>query len=92
MVLGGRMSQRATAGRRSKGDRDHLTTRPPLVVGSAVRAKSKSLGYEYVSDYVAALLARDVEMDDLAPAPGQVDGQGALPGLGRGDVRLAQSA
>lgn len=56
LVLGGRMAQRGHGGRRSKGDRDQIITRPPRAVGDAVRAAADDSGMS-ISDYIAKVLA-----------------------------------
>lgn len=58
-------------GRPSKGDRDHLVTRPQRPVGDRVRMRAEELGYESVSDYVAAVLAVHEGLAHLAPQPRQ---------------------
>jgi hypothetical protein len=68
------MSPMATTGARrvgrpSKGDRDHLVTRPARPIAEAVRAAASELGYDSVSDYVAAVLAERHGLDHLAPLP-----------------------
>lgn len=53
-------------GRPSKGDRDAFKVRPARPVGDRVRERADAAGMSY-SDYIAAVLARDVGMPDLAP-------------------------
>ena len=60
----------STPGRRRrnyKGDRDAMMIRTDAVVGQAVRARADEAGMT-LSDYVAALLASEVEMPERAPA------------------------
>lgn len=81
--------KRGHGGRPSKGPRDQFTARPALPVGEAVRARAAELGYE-LSDFVTLLLAREVGMEEYAPAPKHGPAQGVL--LERGAARLAKSA
>lgn len=53
----------------SKGDRPLLGTRPLKAVSTAAKKRRVELGFESMSDYLAALIARDVQMPDLAPKP-----------------------
>lgn len=53
----------------SKGPRELLGTRPSKAVAAAARGRRRELGYESMSDYIAALIARDVQMPDQAPKP-----------------------
>ncbi|MBF4625833.1 toxin-antitoxin system [Clavibacter sp. VKM Ac-2872] len=53
----------------SKGERLLLGTRPLLPVTKAAQKRRVELGYPSMSDYIAALIARDVQMPDLAPKP-----------------------
>ncbi|UDM12295.1 hypothetical protein [Clavibacter michiganensis] len=53
----------------SKGARELLVTRPNSCVVTAARWRVAELGYKSMSDYLAALIARDVQMPDLAPKP-----------------------
>ncbi len=53
----------------SKGARELLVTRPNTSVVTAARRRVDDLGYKSMSDYLAALIARDVQMPDLAPLP-----------------------
>ena len=55
--LGGAMARRGHGGRPSKGDRDHIVTRPSRVVGDLVRQRADEAGLT-ISDYVASVLAR----------------------------------
>jgi len=52
--------------RASKGDRDIMVARMPREVGDAVRRQAADAGVT-LSDYIAALLAREVGRSDLAP-------------------------
>ena len=56
-------------GRRSKGPRDHLVSRPSLRLGQTVRASSEREGYESLSDYIAAVLAKHEGLPSEAPQP-----------------------
>ncbi len=51
--------------RKHKGDRDSITVRTPRPVGDVLRAEAERRGM-FVSDYVSALLARQVGMPELA--------------------------
>jgi hypothetical protein len=53
----------------SKGARELLGTRPSKAVAAAARGRRYELGYESMSDYIAALIAADVQMLDQAPKP-----------------------
>ena len=54
-------------GRPSKGQRDHLVSRPALPIGTAVRKSAEEQGYDSVSDYIAAVLAQHEGLAHLAP-------------------------
>ncbi|WP_295792204.1 hypothetical protein [uncultured Microbacterium sp.] len=56
-------------GRKSKGARALLGTRPSEVLAQAAWARKEELGYESMSNYLAALIAADVQMPDEAPQP-----------------------
>lgn len=56
-------------GRNSKGPRALLGTRPSTTVATAARRRQTELGYQSMSDYLAALIAADVQMPDQAPQP-----------------------
>ena len=51
------MARKPGVGRPSKGDRDHIVTRPSRVVGDLVRQRADEAGLT-ISDYVASVLAR----------------------------------
>ncbi len=51
------MARRGQGGRPSKGDRDHIVTRPSRVIGDLVRQRADEAGLT-ISDYVANVLAR----------------------------------
>lgn len=53
---------------RHKGDRDSLVTRMPRAVGEAARSEAERRGAT-ISDFVAALIAREVGLPELAPMP-----------------------
>lgn len=72
------MTSRGRGGRPSKGARDHLVSRPPEAVGARVRQRAREQGYEYVSDYIAAVLAEHEGMPELAPQPRKPRTQEAL--------------
>lgn len=59
-------TRNSRGGRPSKGDRDAFKVRPARPVGERVRELAEAAGMSY-SDYIAAVLARDVGMPDLAP-------------------------
>jgi hypothetical protein len=52
--------------RASKGDRDIMVTRPARAVGDSVRHRAQQSGLS-ISEYIAAVLAYDAGMPDLAP-------------------------
>lgn len=54
--------------RPTKGDRDIMVTRPPRAVGDRVRQLSSESGLS-ISEWIAATLAREVGLPDLAPLP-----------------------
>lgn len=54
-------------GRPTKGDRDHLVSRPARPIGEAVRRSAEAYGYDSVSDYIAAVLAQHEGLAHLAP-------------------------
>jgi hypothetical protein len=64
--------------------------RGPVAVVDAGIAKATQLGLDF-NDYVTLLMAKDLGMEEFAPSPKPRADQGVLA-LGRGDVRLAQSA
>jgi len=74
------MARRGTGGRPSKGDRDHIVSRPPDPIGEAVRASADKAGLS-ISEYVANVLATAHGLPEPYAAVHQV-GQGVLP-LGR---------
>jgi hypothetical protein len=51
-----------------KGERDQMTTRPPVEVGNIVRARAASAGIPY-GDFVAAILSEYVGLSYLCPMP-----------------------
>ncbi|GAB7302373.1 hypothetical protein [Clavibacter michiganensis] len=53
----------------SKGARELLVTRPSMSVATAARRRVADLGFRSMSDYLAALIAADVQMPDQAPKP-----------------------
>jgi len=77
--LGNAMARTPSGGRPSKGDRDHLVTRPPAALGRAVRESAEREGYESISDYLAAVLAAHEGLPQLAPAPARVPTFEELP-------------
>lgn len=56
-------------GRNSKGQRALLGTRPSEVLAQAAWQRKDELGYATMSDYLAALIAADLQMPDQAPTP-----------------------
>ncbi|WP_431838016.1 hypothetical protein [Cellulomonas sp. Y8] len=84
------MSNRGHGGRPSKGPRAQKTLRSPEPVVEAGVARALDLGLDF-NDYVTMLMAKDTGLDEFAPTPRPRADQGVLP-IGRGDVRLAQSA
>ncbi len=64
-----RMGQkRGQGGRPHKGPRDAMMIRPHEDIGRVVRARAEEAGYT-VTGYVSAVLAREVGLPHLAPAP-----------------------
>lgn len=55
-------------GRKSKGPRELLGTRPAQPLADAARQRADELNMT-VSDYLAALIAADLEMPQYAPQP-----------------------
>jgi hypothetical protein len=78
--LGDHMDRRGTGGRPSKGDRDHIVSRPSRVVGDLIRQRADEAGLS-ISDYVANVLARAHGLPEPVPVNGSRD-QEVLP-LGR---------
>jgi hypothetical protein len=74
------MARRGHGGRPSKGDRDHIVTRPSRVVGDLVRQRADEAGLS-ISDYVANVLARAHGLPEPVPNLRDLE-QGVLP-LGR---------
>lgn len=67
--LGDHMAvKRGRGGRPSRGERDQLLARPPMPVGDAFRDRAEALGIS-ISDYMSALIAREVGLGDMAPMP-----------------------
>ena len=60
--------QRGRGGRPHKGPRDAMMIRPHEEIGRVVRARAAEAGYS-VTGYVSALLANEVGLPHLAPAP-----------------------
>ncbi|GIT82083.1 hypothetical protein LLS1_37520 [Leifsonia sp. LS1] len=58
----------ARGGRRSKGQRELLGTRAPVLLAEAARTKAAELGLN-VNDYLATLIAQDTNMLEFAPRP-----------------------
>lgn len=69
-------------GRPYKGDRVPTYFRPHRRVRQALEVRSAELGYDSLSDYVAALAAREVAMDELAPPPARTPNHPRLPMTG----------
>jgi hypothetical protein len=61
------MTQRHPGGRKSKGLRGHVVSRPPVDLADAVKAAAERHGLS-VSDYVANLLAREHGFPEVAKA------------------------
>ena len=55
-------------GRPSKGDRDVMVTRPPALVGRAIRRLADERGIS-ISEYIAAVLSDHVGRPELMPMP-----------------------
>lgn len=53
-------------GQPHKGDRAYIATRPPKRVADALRVRADERGMS-VSEYVAALVAKDVGLPDAVP-------------------------
>lgn len=62
------MVQRYQGGRPSKGDRQPLVSRVATPIADAVRERAAAEGLS-VNDYIARLLAAEVGLTQLAPAP-----------------------
>lgn len=60
--------KRGRGGRPGRGERDQLLARPPMPVGDAFRDRAEALGIS-ISDYMSALIAREVGLGDMAPMP-----------------------
>jgi hypothetical protein len=71
------MARRGTGGRPSKGDRDHIVTRPSRVVGELVRQRADDAGLS-ISDYVANVLERAHGLPESVPVGHHLE-QGVLP-------------
>lgn len=61
-----------------KGDRLQLVARTPVAVGEEVRRLAAAAGLP-VSEYITAVLAREVGMPDLAPVPRRRQTSAELP-------------
>lgn len=73
---------RKQAGQQPKGPREAMTTRVHPDVYKVITARAKAAGYrKSTSDYVAAILAREVGLPHLAPSPSHPadDDQDRLP-------------
>ena len=57
----------SNGGRKSKGERELLGTRPMAPLAHAARLRADELGLT-VSDYLVALIAEDLGMQQYAPA------------------------
>jgi hypothetical protein len=66
-------------GRNSKGPRALLGTRPSEAVARAAWQRKDELGYATMSDYLAALIAADVQMPEQAPKPADRSTDAELP-------------
>lgn len=55
-------------GRPSKGDRDAFLTKPARPLGELIREQADAAGMAY-GDYIAAILAKELGMPELAPTP-----------------------
>jgi hypothetical protein len=66
-------------GRKSKGSRALLGTRPSDVLAEAAWQRKEELGYASMSDYLAALIAADLRMPDQAPKPIDHSTEAELP-------------
>ena len=77
ILLGEAMARRGQGGRPSKGDRDHIVTRPSRVVGDVVRQRADEAGLT-ISDYVASVLARAHGLPEPVLVAGE-RGQEVLP-------------
>ena len=64
-------TRRSYGGRPHKGDRDAILIRTPLELGELVRDLAEEAGMS-ITDYVTAILARELDRPDLSPiiAPG----------------------
>ena len=73
-LLDGRMTTggepRRTPGQQPKGPREAMTTRVHPDVHKVITARARAAGYrKSTSDYVAAILAKEVGLPHLAPPP-----------------------
>jgi len=60
------MRRTTAGGRRSKGERELLGTRPLLPLAEAARDRADALGLS-MSDYLAALIAQDTKLPQFSP-------------------------
>jgi len=66
-------------GRKSMGERELLGTRPNDELAKAARRRVAELEMASMSDYLALLIARDVDRLDIAPRPKATDTRQELP-------------
>lgn len=68
-------------GRQSKGPRQQVSVRAHPDLKRAIDDTATALGYEGSSDYVCAVMARELRRPDLAPAPVRANNpdQGRFP-------------
>lgn len=62
------LMRRTYGGRHSKGERELLGTRPARALADAARVRADDLGMS-MSDYLATLIAQDLDMMSYAPTP-----------------------
>lgn len=66
-------------GRPSKGDRQVCYSRPQRAVRDECISRMRAEGYDSLSDYISAVLAREVGLPELAPKPTRSPDVEALP-------------
>ena len=64
---------------RSKGDRDHVTVRPPKQLG--VKKVAEKAGYNNTSQFVSDFLALALGHPELVEGPNLKNAQASLPGI-----------
>ena len=75
----GTLGRAGNGGRPSKGDRQVCYSRPQRQVREACIERMRAEGYDSLSDYISAVLAREVGLPELAPKPTLVRDGEELP-------------